>query len=504
MFRRLLLLLFSSGLLLAGSGPLNLGNDVNSDKNEAMPSVSGNGKVLIYQTDYIVDSGGLEDMHLEENWDLWIVNLDENGYYSDRRILNAVNSDYFDGQASLSVDGQVLYFTSNRPRQKGSKKRNMDIWFSTADEGTWARPKRLGAPINTKADETFPSLSWNNRELFFSRPDGIYVSAYAKNKWQKPRKLPRTINSGHGETACAIHADDTTLYFSSKRPGGYGGYDIYMSQRKIKKKRRRARIVWSKPVNLGRQINSPGDDLFVSIPAVNPSVFFSSTRPGGEGGEDLYQAGLPQNARPNLVTLLYGFSLDKYSKKPLQSEVEITDLNSGKTLHKIKTGRDGRFVVVLNTTRWYGIIISAKNHFFLSENIDLRNVEPYKIMRKEYDLLPFGVTGNLKLGNIFFARGKYRILKESRSDLKRLGRLLKDNPKIKIEIQGHTDNRGSKSYNKKLSQKRAEAVLKGLLKTGAKRAQLRAVGYGDEKPIASNDTDEGRAKNRRTAFKILN
>ena len=475
-----------------GAQSQNLGGAINSQYDESMPCISGNGRVIIYQSNRIV--GGeeaLEGGTGEENWDLWVSYRTDAGTWTAPAILEGVNSDYFDGHASLSSNGKKLYFVSNRPN--GGE--DMNIWFTRLRDGVWKKPLKLTKTINTSERETFPSIGPDGKTLYFTRKDGIYVAKRVNYRWQKPRRLPRAVNSGNDEAAPAIHIDGRTLYFSSKRRGGRGGYDLYLSRKRGRR--------WGRAVNLGAEINGPGNDLFVSIPGSGKFLYYSSERPGGFGGEDIYQVPLPPDLGPQGITLVNGKVFHVPSRKPVRAKIEIIDLKKRKVVAAKRTNRAGRYSFVLNSGQRYGVVVSAGGFYFISAYFDLRKEKHYREINKNFAMVALGQPGKLTLNNIFFARGSARILRESRFDLDRLVSLMKKNSYVKLEIGGHTDSRGGKAYNKKLSRKRAQSVRKYLVKGGVAASRLKAVGYGDEKPIASNETEKGRAQNRRTEFVII-
>ncbi|HXP49885.1 MAG TPA: OmpA family protein, partial [Bacteroidia bacterium] len=349
-------------------------------------------------------------------------------------------------------DGRTLYFVSDRPGGLGGR----DIYVCTRDSaGHWGAATNLGAPINTAEDE-----------------EGVF-----------------------------IHPDGKTLYFSSKGHGGFGGYDIFRSDF--------INGAWSEPVNLGEPINTPDDDVFFVLGADGKTGFYSSSRKGGMGEQDIYQVTFTpikvnkKNSWPRL-TLLKGVVIDEVTSKPVEATIEITDIEKKTLVTKLTSNSStGNFMVSLPAGKNYGINVSAPGYLFHSENFNLPDTAAYNEVNLVIKLKKLEVGKNIVLNNIFYDFDKATLKDESTSELDKMIKLMNENPALKVEIASFTDSKGKDDYNMRLSQARAQSVVDYLISKGIDKARLVAKGYGKENPIASNDTDEGRQQNRRTEFKVL-
>jgi outer membrane protein OmpA-like peptidoglycan-associated protein len=360
-----------------------------------------------------------------------------------------VNSSSWDSQPSVSSDGNTLYFTSDRSGGKGKK----DIWKTTKnDKGEWTTPVNLGDTINTHNDEMAPF----------------------------------------------IHPDDQTLYFTSNGHQGMGGYDIFYS-------RKDSSGNWETPINIGYPINTSDDESCLIVNANGDLAYFSSDRPGGKGSMDIYSFPLYEKARPKRVTYLKGTVYDKVTKNKLEAKFELVDLATGKIYTESFSDKvTGEFLVCLPTEKDYALNVSKDSYLFYSENFTLTgihsNSDPFL---KDIPLQPIKKDEIVILKNIFFDTDKFDLKTESTAELEKLYDLLVKNPKLKIEISGHTDNVGDDKYNQVLSENRAKAVYDYLVLKGIAKERLTYKGYGETKPIETNDTEAGRAINRRTEFKVI-
>ncbi|MGB4229892.1 MAG: OmpA family protein, partial [Bacteroidales bacterium] len=319
--------------------------------------------------------------------------------------------------------------------------------------------------------------------------------------------------------------DGRTLYFSSQGHNSMGGYDIFKSTYKDG--------YWSKPENLGFPINTADDDLYFVLSSSGQRAYFSSSRKGTIGDQDIFMITFiidkPMNTstEDNLIayktkpvqeikiesaitietpslTLLRGFIYDEDTKKPLEAQIVLTDNEKNEELAVFSSNaQTGRYLVSLPSGKNYGIAVKKEGYLFHSENFVIPENAQYQEIQKDIYLKPIKIGQSIVLRNIFFDFDKATIRPESKTELENLIKLMNDNPNIKIEISGHTDNIGSAAYNQKLSESRAKAVVDYLIEHGIERSRLSYMGYGLEKPIASNDTEEGRQLNRRVEFKII-
>jgi len=404
-----------------------------------------------------------------------------------------LNSDFHDASVGLSPDGQRIFI------YKGDIGGG-DIFESYLDGDKWSEPVAVGQPINSEFYEGSASFSPDGRTVYFvsERLGGrggsdIYVATKNRNGvWGRATNLGRNINTDLNEKGVFMHPDGMTLYFSSEGHNSMGGYDIF----KVQKKGRRG---WMKPENIGYPINTPLDDMFFSVTANGRHGYFSSSK---EGENNLYKIIFKDAV--NLLTLLKGHILDEETKEPIFAAIDIVDLSNNEDIANFESNKiSGEYLISLPSGVNYGISVKADGYLFHSENFNIDSTSEYKEVYKDIYLKRIKVGSIVVLNNIFFDFNKATLRPESTNELDRIVKLLSENPKIIVEISGHTDNIGSANYNKKLSGDRAKSVVDYLISKGIAASRLTSKGYGFDMPIAPNDTEVGRQMNRRTEFKII-
>lgn len=286
------------------------------------------------------------------------------------------------------------------------------------------------------------------------------------------------------------------MFFSSEGFNSMGGYDVF-------KTTKTESGGWSKPANLGYPINTAGDELCFILSADGRLGFYASTKDGGYGGQDIYSIRMPPSKKPQLA-LVKGKVTEGASNKPVEAKIIVTDNDADQVVGEYKSNSEtGDYLISLPAGKNYGISIEKEGHLFHSENVYLAKNADYKSLKKNITLVDAQPGAKVVLNNIFFESGSYSLSKSSNSELKNLVRLLKQNPTIRIEISGHTDNVGDAVANQGLSTRRAKSVVDYLVTKGIPSSRLEYKGYGSKQPVASNDTPIGRQKNRRTEFKII-
>lgn len=501
----------------------NLGTSINTMYPEYCPIINADESMLIFTSRRENTTGEKRDPQDGKFYeDIYIAERAGEAW----KVTNPgkpLNSDLHDATVGLSPDAQTLYV------YKGEN--GGDLYECNLKGTEWGKPSRLHKTINTKFHESSASLGPDGRTLYFvsDKEDGvggrdIYVSYLdEKGKWGKPINL-KELNTIYDEEAVFIHPDGRTLYFSSQGHKTMGGFDVFKSVYENGK--------WSEPENMGYPINTADDDVFFSISASGQHAYLSSARAGGIGDQDIYlitfllEKPLSTNSEDNLIawrtepvsetvmeqtldvmtaslTLLKGRILDEETKKPVEAQIVLTDNTTGEELATFTSNSaTGKYLVSLPSGKNYGITVNADAYLFHSENFDIPNAAAYQEIEKDIYLKKVEVGKEIVLRNIFFDFNKATLRPESRSELERLTTLMRENPTLKIEISGHTDNIGSAAYNKTLSEQRAKSVVDYLINVGVSTDRMTYVGYGFDKPIASNATDEGRQLNRRTEFKI--
>jgi outer membrane protein OmpA-like peptidoglycan-associated protein len=482
--------------------PLNMGPSINTKMSEYFPTMTVDGTELIF-TRRLERSNSLPGEE-DYNEDLYM-SFKVDGDWA--KALNAgpqLNTEYMEGASTISADGNLLIFTSDRPEGYGS----CDLYYTFRIGDSWAEPRNMGPPVNTKNWETQPCLASDGRTLYFIR--GIVAAHTIKNSdiyvttlddssyWSVPVKLSDTINTPGKEECPFIAADNQTLYFASDGHPGMGGTDIFMSRRLPNGR-------WNTPINLGYPINTSKDETGLIVDPNGKFAYFSSDRAGGYGGQDIYSFPLPDSLRPQQVTYMKGKVFDATTKQPLIAYFTLTDLGTGKLISESTSKPvDGTFLVCLPVNKNYALTVSKKGYLFYSDNFSLKDFiatyeHPYL---KDVPLQPIDTGASIVLKNIFFETNKYDLKPESEVELNKLVAFLKNNPTIKIQLSGHTDNQGTPQSNIVLSENRAKSVYNYLISHSIDATRLTYKGYGQTIPIATNETPEGRQLNRRTEMKI--
>jgi outer membrane protein OmpA-like peptidoglycan-associated protein/tetratricopeptide (TPR) repeat protein len=483
--------------------PINLGDSINTKYYEYLPTLTADDKKMIITRRMPLTP---EYENSEKDWTEVFYESDfKNGAWTKAkpipRPLNSFRKGNHRGTPCYTPDGQYLYFAMDMFDGKGQ-----DIYFSRKIGEQWSEPVNAGEQLNSKAWDTNPSISSDGKTMYFiSTREGGYGGAdiwkstlQDDGKWGKPENLGNVINTDGNEYDVRIHPDNQTLYFSSDGHPGMGGTDFFYSRKNEKGE-------WTKPVNLGYPINSNKDDRSLIINSKGDIAIFSSDREGGKGKTDLYSFELYPEAQPQKITYVSGIVFDKISTKKLEAKFELIDLSTGKTvIESLSNPGDGSFLVCLPTNKNYALNVSCNGYLFYSENFALQGIreiqEPYKI---NIPMQPILIGSTVVLKNIFFETNSFQLKEESKVELMKLKEFLSKNPKLKIEISGHTDNIGNDNNNQILSENRAKAVLEFLVENGIDKNRLLAKGYGKTMPIDNNDSSEGRANNRRTEFKII-
>ena len=479
--------------------PESVGKGINTSDDEYWPSITADGQTLMFTRQ--ARSGNSSRLNGVYQEDFYLSYLSGVVWGNAVNAGTPLNSGQNEGAQSLSSDGSYMYFTAcDRSGGLGS----CDIFFSASDNGKWSLPVNLGSPVNTSSWESQPSVNANGKMLFFSsnRPGGIggkdlWYSVYKmNNKWSAPKNLGNIINTSGDEMSPFIHFDGKTLYFSSDGRPGMGGLDIYFS-------RMQEDSSWTEPKNLGYPINTFNDEMGLVIESGGQKAYFSSKR-DEQGGKNIFSFKLYESVRPDPVAYLKGKVSEKGTGKMLIAEYELINLSTGKTTVTNSTDGNGNFLVCLPSGYNYGLNVSRKGYLFYSENFMFEGqhtvMEPYI---KKIQLSPLKVGEKMLLANIFYEVDSWQLKKESMAELNKLCNLLKDNKELKIEIGGYTDATGSDEHNLPLSEKRALSVVDFLISNGVPSERLKYKGFGNASPVGDNVTSEGRKLNRRTEVQII-
>ncbi|HEX6892589.1 MAG TPA: OmpA family protein [Chryseolinea sp.] len=510
----------------------NLGNAVNTPYNDYSPIISADGNTLIFTSNRTDDPARAKANANYE--DIYVSTKNASGWTTPKLISSNVNIKYNDAAASLSPDGKTLFLYY----EEGEG----DIYISTLSGDQWSKPEPLNKNINTSMFwETCASVSADGKKLYFAsnRPGGIgeldlYVSQLdGKGQWGKAVNLGAVVNTPENEDSPFIHHDGVTLYFSSDGHPSLGNSDIFVSEFKNNK--------WSKPENMGWPLNSWEYDGFFTLSPDKKKGYFSTVKEGGLGDADIYSIAFlepkykpkpkPVAAKPaeektktelpkheefvdpmiqvhkdmKVVTLLKGKVIDETSAAPLSAVISLVNNETNQVITKINANpTTGEFELVIPHGGNYGVATEKAGYLFNSINFNLPQFAEYQEIDTHIIMVKAEIGSKVVLKNIFFDVGKSDLKPESVAEVENIRELLVANNTLKVQINGHTDNSGNATSNKALSLKRATAVVNYLTQKGIAAGRLSAKGFGSERPIVSNDDEEGgRAINRRTEIEII-
>jgi outer membrane protein OmpA-like peptidoglycan-associated protein/tetratricopeptide (TPR) repeat protein len=469
--------------------------------------------------------------------DIYLSEADGNGWTAALRAGKPLNTRYNNAALALMPDGSELFLYDG-------KKGKGDILSSRQAKGKWTKPKKITKKINSKGQETALWISPDSSTVYFvsdnqklttGGKDIFVVHRDAKGRWSDPQPLDTTINTKWDEESPWLTPDGRTLYFSSEGHNSMGGFDVFRSHLDDEGH-------WSVPENLGVPLNTPDDDLFYfPSPVDSMTAYISGIRSETHGLKDIYQVvWLPQRVPDSIVPevlevhddvpivpeggtvntrslaavpvfipprrelVITGRITDKNTGAPLLASIEIIDMDKNQVTGKALSRKsDGVYTIRRKKRKSFGVEINAPGYMFLLDMIDVPRSDTVTIVHRDFRMSPIKVGETVVLQNIFFETNLAVITPVSFPALDRVINFMKNNPGIRVEIDGHTDSVGSDAYNLKLSQARAQSVVEYLVKHGIPRERLVAKGFGETKPVAPNTTPEGRAKNRRVEFRIL-
>ncbi|MFQ3579065.1 MAG: OmpA family protein [Bacteroidales bacterium] len=509
----------------------NIGTNINSRFHDYAPLITTDESMMIFTSKREGSVGNKLDKNNEYDEDIYI-SMKQSGVW--QPALNAgrmLNTKINDATIGLSPDGQQLFIYTS---ENGG-----DILYSKKDGNEWTKPEAMHKSINSKWHESSASFSFDNQTIFFStnNPEilnfgehDIFMSKIKKkDKWEKPVNIGSVVNTEYDEVDVFMHPDGRTMFFASNGHNTMGGYDIFKTTLKDDG-------TWTTPQNLGYPINTPADDRFFVLSGSGRRGYYSSAKIGGVGGHDIYmitflgpEKKLLLSTEDNLIaslvnpvkekpvieevveirttrlTIVKGTVIDGFAEQltPLEADIEISDTQNGQIISQFKSNAaTGKFLLPLPSGKNYGIAVKKEGYLFHSENFNIPATTNYQEIYLDIKLLKMQKEAKIVLRNVFFEFGKATLDPASFYELDRLIQILTDYPKIRIEIGGHTDNKGTPQFNQELSEKRAKSVVDYLARK-IPTERLEYKGYGLTQPVAPNDTEEGRALNRRVEFKVL-
>ncbi|MCD6366049.1 MAG: OmpA family protein [Bacteroidales bacterium] len=479
------------------------------------------------------------------------------------RLSSNINSIYDEVAPMISPDGKTVYFDRKKhPENAGGFNDEDDIWYSIYKNNKWSVAKNVGFPLNNKFSNFVQSITPDGNSLllgniynkdgsmnagvsltyrtrtgwafpeeqyiddfynlspyanYFLSNDGrvillaiqrkdsrggldLYVSFLKEeNHWSKPKNLGPIINTYVNDYSPFLAADGVTFYYSTSGYPGYGEEDIFMTKRLDDTWEN-----WSEPQNLGPQLNTDKSDTKYNIPASGEYAYYSSMK-ASIGKNDIFRIKLPQKVKPNPVVLISGRVFNDKTNEPVDARIIVEELPGGNEVAVARTDPNtGEFKIILPAGKKYGFRAIALGFFEVNKSMDLTDIDEYTEIEDEVlRVSPIEVGSVVRLNNIFFEFAKATLKSESFPELDRTVTFLEENKTLELEIAGHTDNVGSDATNQKLSQARAQSVVNYLTSHGVPTSRLIAKGYGESRPVAFNNTEEGRAMNRRVEFKVL-
>jgi outer membrane protein OmpA-like peptidoglycan-associated protein len=510
----------------------NLGPNINTGEGEYAPVISADGKKMLFARDCGVCDGGEE---------VYSSRLDQSGYWLQATPFGPpLTTRGHEVPLALSADGNTLAVYGNYAQSLGRG----DIFHLNKTREGWTGLNHYPAPLNSEYFDSNAMYTADGKAMLFisERPGGvgdlhekgkyfhggydgntdIYVYLPNSEGGGEVINLGSVINTPYAEYSPFLHPDGKTLYFSSDGHPGLGGLDVFKATRLNSD----SWTEWSQPVNLGKEINTPDNDWGYQFPASGDKAYFAvSNRSDGFGGSDIYSIGLPPAVKPGTVITIYGTVTDPEGTF-LSADIRWNDLDAGKEVGEATSDpQNGEFVIILPGGGRYAYFAEKPGYMGESEHVDLTEDLGYREYALDIVLYPIPqapevvveepeppvlvpvepeVVAVIRMNNIFFDFDKATLRSESRLELDRWVRMLNENPAISLEIAGHTDSIGTEAYNQKLSERRAQSVRDYLIAQGIDQGRLVAMGFGELQPVAANDTEEGRQRNRRVEVKILN
>ncbi|MBK8808357.1 MAG: OmpA family protein [Bacteroidales bacterium] len=510
----------------------NLGDMINTPFPEYSPLISVDESMIIFTSKREGSTNNKPNKYNEYDEDIYISVKKGLVWEPSYNAGEPLNTKTNDATVGLSPDGQKLFIYYGL---KGG-----DIMVSEREGNLWGRPKMLPKTINSLGKESSASFSFDGKTIYFSRheqlPSGdigdsdIYYSTQdKKGKWTEAKKLSPVINTEYNELDVFMHPDGRTMFFSSNGHTTMGGYDIFKTELKDDGS-------WTVPENLGYPINTPSDDNFFVLAGNGKHGYYSSGKEGGQGKYDIYkitflgpEKQLIQSNEDNLIaseinpvkeepvianvveikttrlTIVKGIVSDGFATEftPLEAIIEISDNANGELISSINSNSSsGNFILTLPSGKDYAIAVKKDGYLFHSENFNIPPTSTYQEISLDIKLLKMLKDSKIVLKNVFFEYASAKLDPKSYQELDRLVQILQENPNMKIEIGGHTDNQGSRTTNQKLSEERAKSVVFYLAKV-IDISRMEYKGYAFDQPIADNTNDEGRSLNRRVEFKVL-
>ncbi|MEN7548528.1 OmpA family protein [Rapidithrix thailandica] len=475
--------------------PVSLNSKVNRLSEQSFPVITADKQTLIFT--------GLSELGDENVYECKF----ENGDWTEPIPLKDINSAINEGTCSISADGKTMIITScdgNRSRKNYGQ---CDLYICKKVGDTWSKMVNLGPAVNSRNWDSQPSLSADGRKLFFTsdRPGGvggrdIWMSTLQENgQWSQAINLGPEINTPHDEISPFIHVNGLSLFFASNGHLGMGGFDLYKAEF--------VNSEWEMPENLGYPLNDHTHQLSLFITSDGQTAYFSRQYRDESDNvrSKLLSFEVPAQIKPQKVSrYVKGKVYDASTKQSLAAKIDLIDIETEEILSTVESdAENGEYLIVLNEGAEYALYVNRPGYLFKSLRFDLQADKTHESKELDVPLDPLKKGSKVRLNNIFFESDSYTLLGKSKTELEKLVKFMKENPSVKIQVGAHTDSDGSEKYNQDLSLNRAKAVVEYLSQKGIASEQISSIGYGESEPLVPNDSDENKAQNRRIEFEIL-
>ena len=487
---------------------------LNSRYDEQNPVLSPDGLTMFFtRANDSLNIGGTKD-----KGDVWYSRIGSNGRWEKPKNLGRpINDELKNYILGFSPDGKIMFLNQEK-RNPGGLIVNDGIAFSIQENGSWTRPAKLSVDyLLNKSDHQSGSISRDGNFMVLSLQsyasrgaEDIYVCTYKQGKWTQPVNLGSVINTSKQEMTPYLSPDNKVLYFSSNGHGGRGGRDLYKSNRLADDW-----TSWSKPENIGTAVNSDGVELGWFIDIRNGLSYYSSTQNSDGYGDiraamenlevtdtvpvsNVYQELMAEAVELNKTIELSGTVINEKTRTGIPAAINL--ISDGMEININSASDDGRYIAQV-PANLHNITVNIKSPGFMGAIEELTITESN--LEKDFVLTPLEVGTIITLNKVYFERGNSQLLNDSFAELNRVADMMMENPGVKIELAGHTDNQGSSKLNLQLSQERVDIVKQYLIEHGIEGSRIRGKGYGGTRPVASNASEETRKLNRRVEFTIL-
>lgn len=506
----------------------NMGDEINSAYEDYAPTISPDEDEIYFTSKRPGSVGGNKDSDNKYFEDIWYSKKTDESWSEPTNLGAPINDEYHNSNIGLSPDATKLFIYSND--------NSGDILRSEHKNGTWTKPKSVGNLINSEYRESSISITKDGAMMFYtsSKPGGegstdiyfCYLDVDG-NCLEDPKNLGTRINTEYAEEGPFYDVENNKLYFASKGHKGMGGFDLYETYYD------ETSDTWSEPLNLGIPVNSTDDDLFITLSADGRTAYYSTFKEDSRGYNDIYkifplnrderdsillaqQKSLianqlvtdTQQVEPEIsnITCQLKITVTDENDIPIEADLHITDKQSSATLANQKKIENGVYSYTYDQAQERDLILTAEHdgYFYQTSYLAIKQANDGQNIEIGIQLRPARALVIRPLRNVYFGFDKRTLTPASFIEIDKLANMMKNDEHVYIEIAGHTDIIGTKSYNKNLSQYRAEAVRRALIDKGIDAQRIKAIGYGETQPLATNDDEQdGRELNRRTEFIII-